>query len=107
MVDSDTRVRPGGPAASAGPPVVPQEFSRILLIALTIAVLTEVLRAAFPTFGHFAAASGAVTASAAILIVSLAGFLAPVARVVAGPRGLLVAGVGGLLAVRLATQALP
>ncbi|GLY71820.1 hypothetical protein Airi01_000870 [Actinoallomurus iriomotensis] len=107
MVDSDTRVRPGGPAASAGPPVVPQEFSRILLIAVTVAVLTEVLRAAFPSFGHFAAASGAVTAAAAILIVSLAGFLAPVARAVAGPRGLLVAGVGGLLAVRLATQALP
>ncbi|WP_329258584.1 endonuclease/exonuclease/phosphatase [Actinoallomurus sp. NBC_01490] len=107
MVDSDTRVRPGGPAASAGPPVVPQEFSRILLIAVTIAVLTEVLRAAFPSFGHFATASGAVTATAAILIVSLAGFLAPVARAVAGPRGLLVAGVGGLLAVRLAVQALP
>jgi endonuclease/exonuclease/phosphatase family metal-dependent hydrolase len=107
MVDSDTRVPSGGPAVSAGPPVVPQEFSRILLIAVTIAVLTEVLRAAFPVFGHFAAASGAATAATVILIVSLAGFPAPVVRTVAGRRGLLVAGVGGLLAVRLATQALP
>jgi endonuclease/exonuclease/phosphatase family metal-dependent hydrolase len=107
MVDPDTRVRPGGPAGPAGPPVVPQEFSRVLLIAVTIAVLTEVLRAAFPPFGHFAAASGAATATTTIIVVSLAGFLAPAARAVAGPRGLLVAGVGGLLAVRLATQALP
>jgi endonuclease/exonuclease/phosphatase family metal-dependent hydrolase len=106
MVDSDTRVRPGGPAASAGPPVVPQEFSRVFLVAVTIAVLAEVLRAAFPPFGHFAATSGGLAASAAILIVCLAGFLAPVARAVAGPRGLLLAGVGGLLVLRLGTQAL-
>ena len=106
MVDSDSRARPGGPAAPAGPPVVPQEFSRVFLIAVTIAVLSEVLRAAFPPFGHFAATTNALGASAAIIVVCLAGFLAPVARAVAGPRGLLVAGVGGLLAVRLGMQAL-
>jgi endonuclease/exonuclease/phosphatase family metal-dependent hydrolase len=106
MVDSDSRARPGGPAASAGPPVVPQELSRVLLVAVTIAVLSEVLRAAFPPFGHFAATSGAVTASAAILIACLAGFVAPAVRAAAGPRGLLLAGVGGLLVVRLGTQAL-
>src|SRR5215475_13032134 len=106
MVDSDTYVRPGGPAGSAGPPVVPQEFSRVLLVAITVAVLSEVLRAAFPPFGHFGETSGAVTAFAAIIVVSLAGFLAPMARAVAGPRGLLLAGVGGLLAVRLGMQVL-
>jgi endonuclease/exonuclease/phosphatase family metal-dependent hydrolase len=106
MVDSDTRVRPGGPVASAGPPVVPQEFSRVFVVAVTIAVLAQVLRAAFPPFGRFAATSGAVTASVAIIIVCLAGFLAPAARRAAGPRGLLLAGVGGLLAVRLGMQAL-
>jgi hypothetical protein len=105
MVDFDTNARPGGPATSAGPPVVPQELSRVFVVAVTVAVLAEVLRAAFPPFGHFAATSGAVTASAAIIIVCLAGFLAPVARAVAGPRGLLLAGVGGLLAVRLGMQA--
>ncbi|TQL91012.1 hypothetical protein FB559_8333 [Actinoallomurus bryophytorum] len=78
----------------------------MLLIAVTIAVLSEVLRAAFPPFGHFAATSGAVTASAAILVVCLAGFAAPAVRAVAGPRGLLLAGVGGLLVLRLGTQAL-
>ncbi|MDN3351063.1 endonuclease/exonuclease/phosphatase family protein [Actinomadura sp. DC4] len=106
MVDSDSRARPGGPAAPAGPPVVPQEFSRVFLIAVTIAVLSEVLRAAFPPFGHFAETTNALGASAAIIVVCLAGFLAPVARAVAGARGLLLAGVGGLLAVRLGMQAL-
>ncbi len=60
MVDFDSRARPGGPAAPAGPPVVPQEFSRVALVAVTVAVLPEVLRAAFPPFGHFAATSDAV-----------------------------------------------
>ena len=106
MVDFDSRARPGGPATPAGPPVVPQEFSRVFLVAVTIALLSEVLRAAFPSFGHFAATSNALAASATIILVCLAGFLAPVVRAVAGPRGLLLAGVGGLLVVRLGTQAL-
>lgn len=106
MVDTDSRASSGGPAAPAGPPVVPQEFSRVFVVAVTIAVLAEVLRAAFPPFGRFSATSGAVTASAAIIIVCLAGFLAPGVRAVAGPRGLLAAGVGGLLAVRLGMQVL-
>lgn len=105
MVDFDSRVRSGGPAAPAGPPVVPQELTRLLLVAVTIAVLAEVLRAAFPAFGHFAATSNAALACAAILVVSLAGFLAPAVRAVAGPRGLLMAGLGGLLVVRLGMQA--
>ena len=42
----------------------------------------------------------------AILVVCLAGFVAPAVRAVAGPRGLLLTGVGGLLLVRLGTQAL-
>jgi endonuclease/exonuclease/phosphatase family metal-dependent hydrolase len=104
MVDSDTRVRPGGPAASAGPPVVPQELSRVLLIALTTAVLVEVLRAALPAFGRLAVTSGGATASAVILLACLAGFLAPAVRALAGPRGLLLAGAGGLLAVRFVMQ---
>jgi endonuclease/exonuclease/phosphatase family metal-dependent hydrolase len=80
-------------------------MSRVSLVAVTVAVLAEVLRAAFPAFGHFAEASGAVTASVAILLACLAGFLAPAVRAVAGPRGLLLAGVGGLLVVRLGMQA--
>src|SRR3569833_3264286 len=101
MVDFDSRARPGGPATPAGPPVVPQEFSRVFLVAVTIALLSEVLRAAFPSFGHFTATSNALAASATIILVCLAGKLAPVVRAVAGPRGLLLAGVGGLLVVRL------
>lgn len=107
MVDSDSSVRPGGPAVSAGPPVVPQEFSRVGLVALTVVVLAEVLRAAFPPFERFAETAGGALASAVILIVCLAGFLAPGIRALAGGRGLLIAGVGGLLAVRLLTQAVP
>jgi endonuclease/exonuclease/phosphatase family metal-dependent hydrolase len=80
-------------------------MSRVSLVAVTVAVLAEVLRAAFPAFGHFAEASGAVTASVAILLACLAGFLAPAVRAAAGPRGLLLAGVGGLLVVRLGMQA--
>jgi endonuclease/exonuclease/phosphatase family metal-dependent hydrolase len=80
-------------------------MSRVSLGAVTVAVLAEVLRAAFPAFGHFAEASGAVTASVAILLTCLAGFLAPAVRAAAGPRGLLLAGVGGLLVVRLGMQA--
>ncbi|MEV0399243.1 endonuclease/exonuclease/phosphatase family protein [Actinoallomurus sp. NPDC050550] len=106
MVDSHSRVRSGGPVVSAGPPVVPQELSRISLIAVTIAVLAAVLRTAFPAFGHFTESGGAVTATLVILLSGLAGVLAPAVRAVAGPRGLLVAGVGGLLLVRLAMQAL-
>ncbi len=88
----------------AGPPVVPQELSRFSLVAVTVAILAEVLRAAFPPFGHFAQTSGALTASAAIFVVCLAGFLAPAVRAIAGPRGLLISGVGGLLLVRLGMQ---
>ncbi|MEV5754734.1 endonuclease/exonuclease/phosphatase family protein [Actinoallomurus sp. NPDC052308] len=106
MVDSDSRVRSGGPVATAGPPVVPQELSRISLIAITLAVLAEVLRAAFPAFGHYTESGGAVTATLVILVACLAGFLAPGVRAVAGPRGLAAVAIGGLLLVRLAMQAL-
>ncbi|MCW2948630.1 MAG: Endonuclease/exonuclease/phosphatase, partial [Actinoallomurus sp.] len=71
-----------------------------------MAVLTEVLRTAFAPFGHLAETSGAVTASGAITVACLAGFLALAVRAAAGPRGLLLAGVGGLLVVRLGMQAL-
>lgn len=91
---------------SAGPPVVPADLTRIGLIAITVAVFTEVLRAAAPQFGHFATTSGGATATVVIPLVCLAGFLAPAIRALAGPRGLLVAGIGGLLLSRLATQAL-
>jgi len=107
MVDSDTNARPGGPAVTVGPPVVPQEFSRVFVVAVTIAVLAEVLRAAFPAFADLPAAPGTVTDSATLVVACLAGFLAPAVRPPAWPRGLLLAGVGGLLAVRLGMQALP
>jgi endonuclease/exonuclease/phosphatase family metal-dependent hydrolase len=81
-------------------------LSRISLIAVTLAVLAEVLRGALPSFGHFTESGGAVTATLLILMSCLAGFLAPGVRAVAGQRGLLAAGVGGLLLVRLAMQVL-
>jgi hypothetical protein len=106
MVGFDTNARPGGPAAPAGPPVVPREFSRVFVIAVTVAVLAEVLRAAFPSFGDLPATPGTISDSVVIAVACLAGFLAPAFRPPAWPRGLLLAGVGGLLAVRLGMQAL-
>ncbi len=78
-----------------------------MLVAVTVAILTEVLRAAFPPFAHFARTSGGATASTLIFVACLAGFLAPVLRRATGPRGLLFTGVGGLLAVRLLMQVSP
>src|SRR5919201_1219864 len=98
MVDSESSVRPGGPAVSAGPPVVPQDVSRVGLVALTVVVLAEVLRATFPPFGQFAETAGGAVACALILLACLAGFLAPGVRAFAGRPGLLIVGVGGLLA---------
>lgn len=107
MVDSDSRVRSGGPATAAGPPVVPQEVNRIALVAVTIAIFAQVLRAAFPAFGHLAGTSGPAAVLAAVLLPSLAGLLAPAVRGVAGPRGLVTIGVGGLLVFRLVAQMSP
>ncbi len=81
-------------------------MSRFSLVAVAVAILAEVLRAGFPAYGHLAESSGGLTASLVICLASLSGFLAPAVRAVAGSRGLLIAGVGGLLAVRLAMQIL-
>ncbi len=107
MVDSDSRIPSGGPATEAGPPVVPQELSRLALVAVTVAIFAQVLRAAFPAFGRLAETSGTAAVVAAVLLPSLAGLLAPAVRAVAGPRGLVAAGVGGLLLFRLVAQASP
>lgn len=84
-------------AAAAGPSIVPQGPARLVLIAVTVAVLAETLRYALPLFGGL---------SAIVPLIFLVGFLAPVVRAVAGPRVLVAAGIGGLLAVRLLAQAL-
>ncbi|MFG2013587.1 endonuclease/exonuclease/phosphatase family protein [Actinomadura geliboluensis] len=103
--DADARVRTGGPAA-AGPPIVPQGPARLALIAVTVAVLAQTLRFALPQLDHFADRAGNAVAGGGVLLLFLAGFAAPLVRRAAGPRGLLLTGVGGLLAVRLLAQAI-
>jgi endonuclease/exonuclease/phosphatase family metal-dependent hydrolase len=106
VVKTDIGVRKEGPAGTAGPSIVPQGPARLVLISVTIALLAQTVRFALPQFGHFAEASGVPAAAAVVLLVSFAGFLAPVIRRLAGARGLLIAGAGGLLAVRLVAQAI-
>ncbi|MEU4825667.1 endonuclease/exonuclease/phosphatase family protein [Actinomadura citrea] len=105
MASTDVGTRTGGPAA-AGPPIVPQGPARLALIAVTVAVLAQTLRFSLPQLDHFADEAGTASAAGAVLVVYLAGFAAPLIRRFAGPRGLLLAGVGGLFAVRLLAQAL-
>ncbi|MEU9842956.1 endonuclease/exonuclease/phosphatase family protein [Actinomadura sp. NPDC048032] len=105
MASTDVGTRTGGPAA-AGPPIVPQGPARLALIAVTVAVLAQTLRFSLPQLDHFADEAGTAAAAGAVLAVYLAGFAAPLVRRFAGPRGLLLAGVGGLFAVRLLAQAL-
>jgi hypothetical protein len=94
---------PAGPAA----PIVPQGRARLALIVISVAAVAETLRFALPVFGRVAAESGARVAAAAVLLSSAAGLCAPPVRALAGPRGLLTVGIGGLLAMRLVVQALP
>ncbi|WP_242608685.1 endonuclease/exonuclease/phosphatase family protein [Actinomadura formosensis] len=105
--DANTAVgtRTGDPAA-AGPSIVPQGPARIALIAVTVAVLAQTLRFSLPQLDHFADQTGTAVAALGVLVVYLAGFTAPLIRRAAGPRGLLLAGVGGLFAVRLLAQAI-
>lgn len=91
-------------AQSAGPSIVPQGPARLLLIAVTIAVLAQTLRSALPALGNVSA--GPAVTVGGILLVYGSGILAPLIRRLAGPRGLLLAGAGGLLLVRLLAQAL-
>ncbi|SEF54094.1 Metal-dependent hydrolase, endonuclease/exonuclease/phosphatase family [Thermomonospora echinospora] len=100
-----TTTHPGTRPEDA-PPIVPQGPARLALIAITIAVLAQILRLSGPQFAHLAESAGNATSIALILVVFLAGFAAPAIRAAAGPGGLLLAGAGGLLAVRLVVQAL-
>ncbi|CNG33265.1 Uncharacterized protein conserved in bacteria [Mycobacterium tuberculosis] len=101
---TDVGTRTGGPAAT-GSSIVPQGPARLALIAVTVAVLAQTLRFSLPQLDHFADRAGLPVAAAGVAAIYLAGFLAPLIRRAAGPRGLLLAGVGGLLAVRLLAQA--
>ncbi|GAA4230833.1 hypothetical protein GCM10022254_26590 [Actinomadura meridiana] len=105
--DADTAadVRTGGPAP-AGPPIVPRGPARLALIAVTVAVLAQTLRFSLPQLDRFADDAGTGAAAAGVLAVYLAGFVAPLIRRYAGPRALMLSGVGGLLAVRLLAQAI-
>ncbi|WP_051301544.1 endonuclease/exonuclease/phosphatase family protein [Actinomadura rifamycini] len=103
MASTEAESKTGGPAAS-GPSIVPPGPARLALIAITVAVLAQTLRFSLPQLDNFADSAGMGVAGAAVLIVYLAGFAAPLIRRAAGPRGLLLAGVGGLLAVRLLAQ---
>ncbi|WP_067462694.1 endonuclease/exonuclease/phosphatase family protein [Actinomadura macra] len=105
MASTDVGTKTGGPAA-AGPSIVPQGPARLALIAITVAVLAQTLRFSLPQLDHFADGTGTGVAALAVLAVYLAGFAAPLIRRAAGPRGLLLAGVGGLFAVRLLAQAI-
>ncbi|QXJ25467.1 endonuclease/exonuclease/phosphatase family protein [Actinomadura graeca] len=105
MASTDVGTKTGGPAA-AGPSIVPQGPARLALIAITVAVLAQTLRFSLPQLDHFADGTGTAVAALAVLAVYLAGFAAPAIRRAAGPRGLLLAGVGGLFAVRLLAQAI-
>ncbi|WP_019630653.1 endonuclease/exonuclease/phosphatase family protein [Actinomadura atramentaria] len=102
--DPEPGVRPGGPGP-AGPSIVPRGPARLALIAVTVAVLAQVLRFSLPQLDHAGDALGAGAAAGVVLVVYLAGLLAPLVRRAAGPRGLLAAGIGGLLLVRLVAQA--
>ncbi|WP_395106887.1 endonuclease/exonuclease/phosphatase family protein [Actinomadura sp. SCN-SB] len=106
MATTQLGTRPGEPVQPAGAPIVPQGPARLALIAVTAAVLAQTLRFALPQYDHFADTAGTAVAGVVLLAVYLAGLAAPVIRSVAGPRGLLLAGVGGLLVVRLLAQAL-
>jgi endonuclease/exonuclease/phosphatase family metal-dependent hydrolase len=97
---------PGTRTGGAGPSIVPQGPARLALIAVTIAVLAQTLRFSLPLLDSFAKSTSAGVAVGAVLLAFLAGFAAPVIRSAAGPRGLLLAGVGGLFAVRLLAQAI-
>ncbi|WP_242902106.1 endonuclease/exonuclease/phosphatase family protein [Actinomadura terrae] len=101
MATTEAGTKPG---PAAGPMIVPQGPARLALIAITVAVLAQTLRFSLPQIDHFADDAGNGAAALAVLVVYLAGFAAPLLRRAAGPRGLLVAGVGGLLAVRLVAQ---
>ncbi|TDC39959.1 endonuclease/exonuclease/phosphatase [Actinomadura sp. KC345] len=102
--NTDAGTRTGGPAAS-GPSIVPQGPARLTLIAVTVAVLAQTLRFSLPQLDRFADQTGTAFAAVGVLVVFIAGFAAPLIRRVAGPRGLLLAAVGGLFAVRLLAQA--
>ncbi|WP_433324830.1 endonuclease/exonuclease/phosphatase family protein [Spirillospora sp. CA-294931] len=107
MVSTDVGIKPGdGPAGSAGPSIVPRGPARLALIAITVAVLAQTLRFSLPQLDHFADTAGMGVAALVVPLIYLAGLLSPLVRRVAGPRGLLLAGIGGLFAVRLLAQAL-
>ncbi|MGI5321623.1 endonuclease/exonuclease/phosphatase family protein [Actinomadura nitritigenes] len=105
MASTEVGTKIGGPAAQ-GPSIVPQGPARLTLIAITVAVLAQTLRFSLPQLDHFADDAGRGVAAVAVLAVYLAGFAAPLVRRAAGPSGLLLAGVGGLFAVRLLAQAI-
>jgi endonuclease/exonuclease/phosphatase family metal-dependent hydrolase len=104
LASTDVGTRTGGPAT--GPSIVPQGPARLVLIAVTVAVFAQTLRFSLPQFDHVADTAGTGAAAAAVLAVFLAGFASPLIRRAAGPRGLLLAGIGGLLVVRLLAQAI-
>ncbi|TDD82359.1 endonuclease/exonuclease/phosphatase [Actinomadura darangshiensis] len=85
--------------------MVPQGPARLALIAVTVAVLAQTLRFSLPQLDHFADEAGTGAAAGAVAAVYLAGFTAPLIRRLAGPRALLLTGIGGLFAVRLLAQA--
>ncbi|MDL4770928.1 MULTISPECIES: endonuclease/exonuclease/phosphatase family protein [Thermomonosporaceae] len=102
---TDAGTRTGG-SAPAGASIVPQGPARLALIAITVAVLAQTLRFSLSQLDHLAGDAGIGAAGAAVLVIYLAGFAAPLIRRTAGPRGLLLIGVGGLFLVRLLAQAL-
>jgi len=104
VTNTGTATTTEGSAQQAGPSIVPSGPARLALIAVTAAVLGQMLRYALPLVGHHAGSSGTAATVALVALAGLAGLLGPVLRLVAGPRVLIGAAVGGLLAARLVAQ---
>lgn len=75
-----------------------------LLVVLLTAVLAEVLRVSFPLLYGFAEVIGFTTAAGVIPLLFALTLLAAPLALVAGPRGLLLAGAGGLAVARVVMQ---
>lgn len=98
--------RIGGPADGAGPSIVPRVVPLVTLIVVVTAVLAATLRVSFPLLYDHIKLPGFGNV-VIVPLAYLAGMLALGVRALTGSRGVLIVGVGGLLACRLVAQGLP
>lgn len=105
MATTETGTTPQDSGTTTGSMIVPQGPARLVLIAVTIAVVAQTLRFSAPLVAQHAETAGLPVVLGILLLVGLAGLTAPLIRRAAGPRGLLLAGVGGLFVIRTLAQA--